>query len=264
MHDIRHAQFLFQNASLYMIFNYGNPVSNKHTFSLFLQKCMCAHTQGWQMKNKIALKDLSIHYCHLQCPPKKKWPAAVIPWVNGGRSFQCVYLPSIFSHNMLAASIVHLILVQPCHGILLSLSLWVSVPSQLALWKKGKKQLPGWPFPYFQSMLFYSGLLSSWYGVHSVIWNVGKRMEGAFVPLWEQAGGNGPLRFTQTLRKINASRHRFVRVIDQCCSFNMMGVFALDMGRWPWSRESCIHLMYSCKGGVGTEKLEKSRFLCQV
>ncbi len=89
-----------------------------------------------------------------------------------------------------------------------------------------QKYRPCWPFPYlcyFISACSQSG----WYGDHFVVWDVGKRMEGAFVPPWEQAWGNGPLRFTQTHthshsvyiytyiyieRERIARRHRFVRL----------------------------------------------------
>lgn len=106
---------------------------------------------------------------------------------------------------------------------------------------------------------------SGWYGDHFVVGDVGKRMEGALAPLWEQAWGNGPLRSPYIYTHIDPDTEIRVDVQlwAQClqCFYVIfiLGVVELDVGRWPnptWTpnsfvrffkKQMYIHSLYVCE-----------------
>ncbi len=173
-----------------------------------------------------AVNNLVIHYCYLQHPPKKERELLLLSTVfceSVGKKlsvcvFVCVHLQSIFSHNMPAVSNAHLILVKPCHGTPLSLSLSLSPCVCLCTITICilQKYCPCWPFPILPSSLCYftsACSQSGWYGDYFVVWDVGKRMEGASVPPWEQAWETArwdTLSHERTHIHRNISRHGVV------------------------------------------------------
>jgi len=168
--------------------------------------------------------------------------------------FAWVCLQSIFSPSMPGASNAHLILSKPCHETSFPSSLCFSIVT-ISI---AKKYCPCWPFPY--SLLFYFWLLTEW-----LIWRPfcglgrGKKDGGGVCTTM----GAGMRKWPSEIHS-NTHRHTVIQVgrdlwdcesNSQCFFFFflIMGVWELNMGRWPRPTSSqklnSGHDFFECVGG---------------
>lgn len=139
------------------------------------------------------------HYLHSQHPPKKEGAAAdYLILSQWAKSFQRVCLcVGVSLCKLYLAIICQQRASHTCEAMSWDLSFslpTITVTISIIRENAVLVDLSHTVLP--RSLCYFTGACSQsgWYGDHFVVGDVGKRMEGALAPLWEQAWGNGPLR----------------------------------------------------------------------